>query len=188
MTLTLDYRWEHALIAATVEAAKRRCPVCSIGRTAIQKLLYFMNVLGVPMKYSFEIHHYGPFCADIMYDVEWLLEDQVIEDQSHEQGRYSSYVPGAHWSDLSEAFKDQLESHQQLIFSVCDALSDLSPETLELIATLDFCYRWVRARGGCDSRRDAAIEKFKQIKKDKFTDAQIHHWYDVLVKAQLVEA
>ncbi len=141
MTLTLDYRWEHALIAATIEAAKRKCPNCSIGRTAIQKLLYFMNVSGVPMKYSFEIHHYGPFCADIMHDVEWLLADDVIKDESPEQERFSDYTVGKGWSDLVASFKNELDAHQKIVSGVCDALSDLSPETLEVIATLDFSYR-----------------------------------------------
>jgi len=70
---------------------------------------------------------------------------------------------------------------------VCNALSDLSPDALELIATLDFSFRWVRARGGLGPWRQAAIEKFKKIKKDKFEDDDIDSWYDALVTAKLIE-
>lgn len=186
MNLTLNHRWEHALIAATVEAASRKCPDCYLGRTAIQKLLYFMSVLGVPMRYRFDIHHYGPFCPNVMHDVEWLVADGVIEDRSQEE-RYSNYKPGQGWDELLEQYKEKLDEYRDKIEDVCNALSDLSPETLELIATLDFSYRWVRARGGAGPWKDAAVEKFKSIKKDKFADDQIDLWYGVLVEAGLIE-
>jgi len=186
MNLTLTHRWEHALIAATVEAASKTCPDCYLGRTAIQKLLYFMNVLGVPMRYSFDIHHYGPFCPNVMHDVDWLVADNVIEDRSQES-RYSNYKPGQGWPELSERYRDKLDKYREKIEEVCNALTDLSPETLELIATLDFSYRWVRARGGKGPWKAAAVEKFKSIKKDKFEDEDIDTWYQVLVESELIE-
>lgn len=186
MNLTLKHRWEHALIAATVEAASNKCPNCYLGRTAIQKLLYFMSALGVPMRYRFDIHHYGPFCPNVMHDVDWLVADAVIEDRSQE-ARYSNYKPSQGWAELSEQYKEKLDEYRDKIADVCNALSDLSPETLELIATLDFSYRWVRARGGAGPWKDAAVTKFKSIKKDKFTDNDIDASYSILVEAGLIE-
>jgi hypothetical protein len=185
MNLTLKHRWEHALIAATVEAASNKCPDCYLGRTAIQKLLYFMNVLGVPMRYRFDIHHYGPFCPNVMHDVDWLVADDVIKDQSKEK-RYSNYQPSQGWRELSEQYKEKLDEYRGKIEDVCNALSDLSPEKLELIATLDFSYRWVRARGGAGPWKDAAVEKFKSIKKDRFDDDKIDASYGVLHEAGLI--
>ncbi len=186
MSLTLPYRWEHALIAATVEAVSKKYPHCYLGRTAIQKLLYFMSVLGVPMRYKFDIHHYGPFCPMIMYDVDWLLADGVIEDLAHDR-RYSNYKLGHGWEELQKQYRERLEKHRGKIESVCHALSDLSPETLELIATLDFSYRWIRAGGGKRPWKEEVIKKFKRIKRDRFSDDVISFWYDVLVKAGLIE-
>lgn len=186
MTLTLEHRWEHALIAATVDAASRSRPDCLLGRTAIQKLLYFMKVLGVPMRYSFDIHHYGPFCANVMHDVDWLLADDVIADRSP-QSRYSNYRPGDGWRELSQQYESKLDDHRAQIDEVCNTLCGYPPETLELIATLDFSYRWVRARGGRGPWREAAIEKFKSIKKDKFEDEEVDSWYEGLVDARLIE-
>lgn len=63
----------------------------------------------------------------------------------------------------------------------------MSPDKLELIATLDFCFRWVRARGGTGPWREATIDKFLQIKKDKFDRHEIDEWYNNLVGAGLIE-
>lgn len=187
MSLVLNHRWEHALIGAVIDRSYEKCPDCYLGRTAIQKLLYFLNVLGVPMRYNFDIHHYGPFCQSIMHDVEWLAADGVIEDRAKDS-RYSNYKPGAAWSELAGQFNDKLNSFEEQIKSVCDALSGMSPEPLELIATLDFSYRWVRAAGGNGPWKAKTIEKFKSIKKEKFPGDEIDSWYDVLVEATLVEA
>lgn len=186
MSLVMPHRWEHALLAATVAEAARHCPDCYLGRTAIQKLLYFMKVLGVPMRYDFEIYHYGPFCGTIYSDIEWLTADDVINDTSNED-RYSNYRPGTNWSDLETTFHDQLQKYDATIKDVVHALSDLRPNTLELIATLDFCFRWVHGRGGNGPWKEATIEKFLQIKKDKFDRAEIERWYQTLVDAGLIE-
>jgi uncharacterized protein YwgA len=187
VTLLLSYRWEHALIGAVINRSNQNYPDGKLGRTAIQKLLYFLNVLGVPMRYNFDIHHYGPFCPTIMHDVEWLAADDVVEDCS-DDSRYSNYKPGSGWSQLAIQFNDRLTEYDEQIESVCKAFSDMRPETLELIATLDFSYRWVRATGGNGPWRDRAVSKFKAIKKDKFPEEEIERWYDVLVKVGLIEA
>ena len=186
MSLELPHRWEHALIAATVKAASAKCPNCDLGRTAIQKLLYFMNVSGVPMAYTFDIHHYGPFCQSVMSDVEWLLADSVIVDRSQNESHHSNYKPGPGLAELEVQYKDGLGKYRPIVENVCSALSDLSANTLELIATLDFSFRWVRARGGQGPWRQEAIQKFKEIKQGKFADTQIEYWYGALVGAKLI--
>lgn len=187
MTLLLPHRWEHALVAATVKATSDRNPNCTLGRTAIQKILYFMKVLGVPMRYDFDIHHFGPFCSEVTSDVEWLLADDVIFDQSEKESA-SNYKPGRNADELSHKFSDRLDQHSSTIQMVCNALSDMSPRTLELISTIDFSYRWVKARGGIGPWKPCVVQKFKQIKKDKFTDEEIDEWYGVLVDATLIES
>ncbi len=187
MNLQLSHRWEHALLAATVDTASKKRPECYLGRTAIQKLLYFMKVLDVPMRYSFDIHHFGPFCSAVMNDVDWLLADEVILDRASGR-RYSNYRPGITWPELQAKFAAELNEHKATIESVCEALGDMTPENLELIATLDFSFRWVHARGGTGPWKGMTVEKFKSIKQERFRDEDINFWYDILVKAGLIEA
>lgn len=187
MSLALTHRWEHALLAVVVDEAANACPSCYLGRTAIQKLVYFLNVMGVPMRYDFEIYHYGPFCSSLPADIEWLVADQVIVDQTYDSTKYSNYRPGPSFGELKQKFQPQLAKHSEVIRDVVRALGDMSPDALELIATLDFCYRWVRARGGKGPWKPAAVKKFQEIKKDKFRQEHIDHWYGALVEAKLIE-
>ena len=89
MTLQFQHNWERALVAATIAEAAKACPECKIGRTAIQKLVYFMHVLGVPMRYNFEIHHFGPFCSDITSDLDWLMADEIVVNDSLSDDKYN---------------------------------------------------------------------------------------------------
>jgi uncharacterized protein YwgA len=186
MNLRLSHRWEHALLATVVAEAKKSCPNCYLGRTAIQKLLYFMNVLGIPMRYNFDIHHFGPFCSDILFDVEWLQADDIIEDLSSNP-KYSNYRPGHGLDELCQQYEQDLNKYKTTIQDVVEALGNMDPRDLELIATLDFCYRWVSAKGGNGPWKKPAIKKFKEIKRDKFSDDEIERWYSALVKAKLVK-
>lgn len=186
MTLQFQHSWERALVAATIAEATKACPECKIGRTAIQKLVYFMQVLGVPMRYNFEIYHYGPFCSSIASDLEWLLADEIVVNDSQSDDKYN-YRTTAGYDKLSKKFPIEFEQHGKIISAVTEAFGDLSPSILELIATLDYSFRWVRACGGTGPWKQRTVDKFKSIKKEKFTTEQIDRWYDVLVKLALIE-
>ena len=79
MDLLLTGSRDQALVAMVVEEARQAADVSGgfVGRTALQKVLYFLRCRGVPMGYSFDIYHYGPFCDDVLRDAEWLQADQV---------------------------------------------------------------------------------------------------------------
>src|SRR5690606_14018306 len=109
------------LVAAVVEAAKAANPGMYLGRTAIQKLVYFVQVLKVPMQFRFRIHHYGPFCDELPGALEWLEADDVIVDESREP-RYSNFAPGKNWPDLKQQFERELVLAQPTIQSVARAL------------------------------------------------------------------
>jgi hypothetical protein len=186
MTLLLQHRWEHALVGAVVEAAKSACPTCYLGRTAIQKLVYFLHVLEVPMQFTFRIHHFGPFCDDLAGVLDWLQADDIVVDDSREP-RYSDFSPAANWPQIKATYQESLHQYQGIIDSVARALGSMEPRILELIATLDFSFRWVRARGGNGPWKEPTIHKFKEIKGDKFSNEEILRWHASLVKSNLIE-
>ncbi len=189
MTLQFTGNWEHALLAATVQAAaKKPQHVGYLGRTALQKILYFLQTAGVPMSYRFDIYHYGPYCDRISRDVEWLLADGVLKDTSQKQEKYSNYRPDTAASDLVQLHAEAIKLHLETIEKVVHALLPLQPDHLELLATLDYLYRLLKAGGGRGPWKDQVIERFLQVKKDKFPRSKVVEAYDSMVSGGLLEA
>ena len=127
----------------------------------------------MPMSYKFDIHHYGPFCSDIISDMDWLKADEIVQDATNPDARYSNYRPGSNSGALEAKFAVNLGPYQATIDSVANALGGLEASDLELLATLDYCFRWVKAGGGSGPWQDRTIARFKQFKDQKFGDPQI---------------
>lgn len=188
MPLLFSGTWEHALLTVTAQEAAKAGATGFLGRTAIQKILYFLQIAGVPMRYTFDIYHYGPYCDRVTRDVELLLADGVLRDASPFPAKYSNYRPGAGADDLLEAHTSALAPHLATIDAVVQGLLPLDPSHLELLATLDYLYRQMKAGGGSGPWKDRVIARFHQVKKDKFPPEQVEAGYDAMVRAGLIAA
>jgi uncharacterized protein YwgA len=188
MPLLFSGKWEHALLAVTAQEAAKSRDSGYLGRTALQKILYFLQIAGVPMRYSFDIYHYGPYCGRISDDVELLLADEVLKDASSSPQKYSNYRLDKGAGELIDAHAAALKPHQATISRVVETLLPLQPEHLELLATLDYLYRYLKAGGGPGPWKDRVIDRFIQVKKDRFPRAEVSAAYDSMVRATLLEA
>ena len=187
MPLELTGTWDQAVLTATVKFASEIAPSGYVGRTALQKILYFMQRSGIPMRYKFDIYHYGPYCDRIVRDVEMLVADGVLRDASADRERYSNYRPDAAASELLAAHAADLEPHFPLIRAVVQKLLPLQPEHLELLATLDYLFRQLKAGGGSGPWKELVLQRFFEVKKAKFPAEQVTAAYDSMVEANLVE-
>jgi uncharacterized protein len=182
MSLFLAGTWEHALLAMVVKQAVQVSQNQSgyLGRSAIQKIVYFLQVLNVPMRYRFDVSHYGPFCSTILGDAEWLMADEVIADSSPDPKKYSKYTPGTACDELISMHAGQLKEYEDAVKSTVTALLPLKPDHLELIATLDYSFREMKATLGKKPPKEAVIARFREFKGDKFKDKEIGTTYDRL--------
>ena len=189
MGLLLTGSTDHALLGLVIQEAAKEAKLqdAFVGRTAVQKILYFLRVVGVPMSYRFDIHHYGPFCEEILRDVDWLLADNAIIDHSDNPSRYSNYAPGETINDLLSVHRDFLEPFRSHVQTIVQALVPLKPTKLELVATLDYLYRQQRASGGLGPWKPSVVARFQEVKEGKFSQADVEKTYDVLAQAGLVE-
>jgi uncharacterized protein YwgA len=149
--------------------------------------MYFLRVLEVPMRYQFDLHTYGPFCEQILNDMEWLLADGVVRDRSDNPGRYSNYGPGESIDELLAKYRKDIEPFRGRVRDVVEALVPLRPERLELMATLDYLYRQRKAGKVKGQLKTAVLIRFKEVKGDKFAPREVEETYDLLVKAGLLE-
>src|SRR5439155_140402 len=143
--------------------------------------------LDVPMRYRFEVCHYGPFCASILGDLEWLLADAAIADSSTDPGKYSKYMPGPACNELIAKHAAKLKNYEETLTSTVKALLPLKPDHLELVATLDYAFRDVKATAGKKPFRQNVVARFREFKGAKFTDEDIAKTYDQLEAAGLFD-
>jgi hypothetical protein len=61
-------------------------------------------------------------------------------------------------------------------------LARLSPNDLEILAGMDYLLRDVRATGQKVRVKETVIERFIQVKRDKFTLEEIEPIYDVIAR------
>ncbi len=173
-----------AFLTAIVAAFQEHHPSSYLGRTAMQKLTYFVKALGVPVPCSFGIYTYGPYSDAVTFTVESLLADDVIQDRS-QNPKYSNYRLGTNSDEILRTFADDLEPYEGSINQVVKALGAFSPSELELIATLHFIAKR-QAQTLQRVSKNSVMREFKSVKLDKFPDAEIETWFDALKGADLI--
>ena len=179
---------DQALLAMVIQEGRPAAEAKRVilGRTAVQKVIYFLQVLGVPMGYRFSIHHYGPFSDDILSDMEWLIADSVVVDQASD-ARYSNYSPGPQINELLGRHPSFVATFRKQVSTVCSALAPMPPQHLELMATLHYAYRTEKGRGGSGPWKPRVVETFKSFKGEKFSGTDVDRTYDRMAEIGLVE-
>ena len=187
MPLYLTGTWEQAILTAVAKAASDHSDTGFLDRTALQKIVYFLQLSGVPMRYQFDIYYYGPFCDRIPRDVEWLVADDVLLDTSLNSDKYSNFRPGISAEELLVSHAEKLQVHQATINRVVQSLLPFEPSHLELVAMIDYLYRQLKAGGGHGPWKERVIERFMVVKKEKFERPKVSDSYDTMVRANLIE-
>ncbi|MBL8040106.1 MAG: hypothetical protein JNM04_02040, partial [Chthonomonas sp.] len=167
----------------------RRCEVAGhqIGRTALQKIPYFLGVRGVPLEYRFDLYHYGPFCQDILYDAGLLESLGAIEDSKGGYKGGSKYKAGANSANLLADHKEVIEKHSSTIDEVIALLAELDATSLEVVATIDYFYRYVSAMELPEPRKDEVLKRFFEAKKQHLDKRDwVGKMYDQMQKIGMV--
>jgi uncharacterized protein YwgA len=176
MSLVFSNNLRSAYITEIVRTFQRLKPKGYLGRTALQKLVYFCKAIGVPIPCSYEIYNYGPYSEEVTRSVAALLADDAISDVSA-VNTYSSYKLGGEAGEFDSEFTEQIAEHQDAIEIIVGALGDTKPETLELIATLHFVNaKLFGITGKRPTEGDVQLD-FRSIKGDKFSQEDIDMWY-----------
>ena len=165
MKIKVNFSWELNEDQAILAEVVKRCEELGHkpGRTALQKIAYFLKRQGVPMSYGFELYHYGPFCQEILWDAEMLTSLGVIVDTKRTNGG-SRYGVGESYSTEIAKHSAFLTSNSDEIDAVVKLLAPLPADTLEVVATLDYFFRYVSARGGNGPFKADVMAKFFEAK------------------------
>lgn len=184
MTIRLASDRDQALLAMVIrdagDAAARHNHY--LGRTAVQKIMYFLKASGVEMDYEFDVHHYGPFCSEIMSDMEYLIADGAVEDASKDHPRYSNYRTCLEAEELIGKHSHELGKFADKVAEVARMLAPHDPKELEFYSTLDYVYRWVKATGVPGPFEEPVVQRFLKVKPDVFPEQRIRDEYRAMVE------
>lgn len=146
---------------ALISALAARSPQGHLGRTAVMKLLYFLQTLRrVPLGYRFTLYSYGPFDSDVLADLETAeslgVVDSIVVGYSGGYGYQIKEGQNARW--LQERSSEFLRDHDEDIRWVSDRFGSLSSAQLELVSTIIYVDREE------DFPFDEIVQTVKEIK------------------------
>lgn len=156
-----------------------------LGRTAMQKLVYFAKALNIPIPCSFEIYTYGPYSDAVTFSVESMMADDVIKDISP-KAAYSNYRLGDNATEILEKYSDALSPYNDQIDGLVSVLGKFKPDQLELIATLHFAHESLKRIDRKEPDKQAVIDEFRRFKKDKFPEKEVESGYEALMSAKII--
>ena len=110
------------------------------GATHLQKCLFFLQALGVPLGYDFTLYKHGPYSFDLRDELVDLQVAGVLELKVNPIPYGPSYIA----TDLSENLRSRISSvdeYNNQISFVAERLGNLGVTSLERLSTAQFVYQ-----------------------------------------------
>jgi uncharacterized protein YwgA len=136
-----------------------------VGKIQLQKLAYFLQEsYGIPMGYTFRMHHYGPYSRELDNDLLKLRLMGFIDVQADDLG-YGFHVTPLCDADL--AWTNALASYESQLRDALTKLGRLPASELEIQATIHYVNELVEGAPVED------VEKIVHNLKPKFLPEHI---------------
>ena len=149
-------------------------PDSKLGRTAVVKLLYFLQELyDVPLGYYFRLYTFGPYDAEILSDVGTAKANEVLTEETilYSVGYGYAIRPGPRAKLAQAVDSDWLQLHRKSIDAVVTEFASLSASELELASTIVYADREMHSQQG--QTTVATITKLVHDVKPHFSDETI---------------
>ena len=116
-----------------VESLRYHWPV---GRTMLQKIVYFATVAGLPTGLEFQRGSYGPFASDLNAAVARLQNNGLLTE--HHRGRMIEIRTSSALDDARVSYSDQLAKWSDLIDQLVDLVARFDTTRAEIAATVHY--------------------------------------------------
>lgn len=127
-------------------------------KKTMQKIVYLIEEAGEDLGYDYSIHFYGPYSAELDYEIQRLANDGDIQIEYTQYGHRLKTTDQTDFISLNAKVKN-----------VIDAFGTKPASELELLATTLFVQRNIG-----DEKQAAILTGVKSIKGDKYTNEQIN--------------
>ncbi len=139
-----------------------------LGKTKLQKLVYFCKVAGVPMPYTFDMYYYGPFSQDLAEDMDRLEVLGLVESREETEAAVD-YRPGRRADQAISSYAAALGDYEERIRRTITAFGMMPARDVELHATVHY----VRRSGGRVRSEDQTVEAVRALKGSRFSESEI---------------
>jgi uncharacterized protein len=129
---------------AVIALLAEKAPFKNLGRTAVMKCMYFLQtVREVPLGYHFSLYSYGPFDSEVLADLEYAENLNIVTTQvvPYPSGHGYQIEPGPSMESVRVAAAEFLKEHGGDIDWVMDRFGRRSAADLELDSTIIFVDR-----------------------------------------------
>lgn len=111
-----------------------------IGRTALMKLLYFLQVIkGVPLGYNYRLYNYGPFDSEVLEDIDLASRKGILKSEVFQYpGGYGYSITAAEKAGAESLKAEEYEDH---IDWVIEKFGHRSASDLEMVSTIIYIDR-----------------------------------------------
>ena len=142
------------------------------GKTTIQKLVYLMEYLGLPLDYEYTLYTYGPYSKKLMGELEFMREKGLIEIVwNYDYAGYEISIQGT-------APEVEIEK-RDIIEKVLSDYGTMNAAELELIATILYLKKRF------DTPLNDLVEEVRKV-KPKYSEERVGQTiYDLISRGYL---
>ncbi len=156
-----------------------------LGRTIMQKLVYFLKFAGLPLNYSFKLYHYGPFSSELLTDMDILQIRGLIED--HRVENASRYTLAQRGEQLLIEKDSKINGFKDKTGEIVDLVGKLNASDMELFSTTHYIFWAYKNYSGKSPQKDFVIDKVYEIKEKKFQKRQIISAFDQMKQVGMLD-
>lgn len=146
-------------------------------KIAVQKVIFFLREIGIPITYTFGPYAYGPYSKELNNDADELIfwEELVSYNNGYKKGeKFSINLPK--W--LRDSISEKIEEIRSVI-------EDFSFDSLELFGTVFYCIRSLQEIY-INPSFEKVQEEFKAWKGNKYLSNRIQQAYKKIMASMLV--
>lgn len=104
------------------------------GRKKLQKMIYILQMSGVPFEEKYQFHFYGPYSEELSLRIEELCNLGFIHEEKEDKGNYIQYTYDM--TEEGDNFLHQFHLDMPDIHDKVALLQEQSARFLELTATM----------------------------------------------------
>ncbi|WP_242823540.1 Panacea domain-containing protein [Thermoclostridium stercorarium] len=123
--------------------AKRFDKKTQFGKTALMKYIYILQeVFNIQLGYEFSLYTYGPYCSDVLADLDYTEAIDGVKIYSVDLGTGGYCIkPSKKTDEYIKKSEDFISQNEERINEIIELFGDMTARDLELRTTIIYLYK-----------------------------------------------